>query len=934
MDSRTRAPRPVGNVAGMDLPTGVVTFVFSDIEGSTRLWEDDPTGMAGSLARHDEIVRTVIDAAGGTIFKHTGDGFGAAFESVTAGVEAASQVAASLASEPWQGPALRSRIGVHSGEAEPRDNDYFGATVTRTARLMDAGNGGQILISEASRQLLGGRVPDGMSLADEGEHRLKDLGEPIHIYRLVVSNDGDERKLRTLERAPHNLPIQLSTFVGREANIKEVADLVRQSRLVTLTGIGGVGKTRLSLQVAAEVLADFTDGAWFVELAPLSEPGLLADTVGNAMRVPPDSALSAEETLMRYLTPRRALLVIDNCEHLIDDVAAFVDALLRRCSDVHVLATSREGLSVTGESLWRVPSLRVDDDAAAVELFAERARLVQPGFTVTDDNRATVADLCVRLDGIPLAIELATARLKMLSLEQIAEHLGDRFRLLTGGSRVAVERQRTLRAMMDWSHDLLSPTEQTLLRRLSVFSDGFDYEAAERVCSGGEIDSFDILDVLGHLVEASMVSFESDPRPRYRLLETVRQYALDKLFESGESDQIRLAHAEHFRSVSQAINDALTHNDYTVTDLATEELGNLRAAMTWTIESGHGELALEIACNLRGYFWGRVMYRESIRWITTALAIVDDDASPLVATGAAYALIDATNIEDGATIASLRGRVEALLASDLPDSERGELANALAAATMAESAARADELFKQAHDLLRAAGNPRWGAPVQNRLLTAWFMNSREHETEVLRLADEAAAEGVNVHAAVVRTAFLVLAGEYETVIRTVAAHTPEDEWARGMMLLFRAHSERALGRFSEAATSVSEAMKVFGSDVLGAQHWETAILHLETGDIDTAIATYSNLDHDGRLLGAYTRLETVHFWSIVAERRGDFESAAILAGFADALAEAASLARLDADTRIIDASRRVASESLGSDRYTDHYQRGREMDWEELPLV
>jgi predicted ATPase/class 3 adenylate cyclase len=917
----------------MNLPTGVVTFVFSDIEGSTRLWEEDPTGMAQSLARHDEIVRSVIDAAGGTVFKHTGDGFGAAFESVTAGVEAAAQIAASFASEPWQGPRLRSRIGVHSGEAEPRDGDYFGATVTRTARLMDAGNGGQILISEASRQLLGGRVPDGMSLTDEGEHRLKDLGEPLRIYRLLSSGGDDQRQLRTLERAPHNLPIQLSTFIGRETHIKEVADLVRQSRLVTLTGIGGVGKTRLSLQVAAEVLADFADGAWFVELAPLAEPGLLADTVANSMRVPPDSSLSAEETLMRFLAPRRALLVIDNCEHLIDDVASFVDTLLRRCPDVHVLATSREGLAVTGESLWRVPSLRVDDDAAAVELFAERARLVQPGFTVNEHNRANVADLCVRLDGIPLAIELATARLKMLSVEQIAEHLGDRFRLLTGGSRVAVERQRTLRAMMDWSHDLLSPREQVLLRRLSVFSDGFDYEAAERVCSGEGIDAFDILDVLGHLVEASMVAFESDPRPRYRLLETVRQYALDKLFESGESDETRLAHAEHFRSVSRLINDALERNDYTVSDLAAEELGNLRAAMTWTIESGLGELALQIACNLRMYFWGRVMYRESIRWITTALAMVDDNTSPLVATGAAFAMIDATNIEDSATIESLRGRVEALLDSDIPDSERGELANALAAVTMAESVSRADQLFKQAHDLLRAAGNPRWGAPVQNRLLSAWFMNSREHEAEVLRLTEEATAEGINVHATVVRTAFLVLAGEYETVVRTVSSHSPDDDWEKGMMLLFRAHSERALGRFPEAANSVAAAMAVFGSDVLGAQHWETAMIHLHTGDIDSAVATYEMIDKDGRHMSAYTRLETVLVWSLVAERRGDFERAAILAGFADALAEAASLARLDADVRVIEESRRVVRTSLGHALFEDHYRRGSKMEWENLPL-
>lgn len=942
MESDT-PPRPYSQGAGcanrysshVSLPAGVVTFVFSDIEGSTRLWESDPDGMAVSLAGHDEIVRDIVGSHRGTVFKHTGDGFGAVFDSVTAGLAAAAEVAAKLAEERWKGPALSCRIGVHSGEAEPRDGDYFGPTVTRTARLMDAGNGGQIVVSEATRRLVGDHAPPGMIFVDAGEHRLKDLGEPIAISRLMGTGAQDERDLRTLERAPHNLPVQLSSFVGREDQIKEIADTVSDSRLTTLTGIGGVGKTRLALQVAAEVLGEFDDGAWFVELAPLAEPGLLADTVANALAIPQDSTATAEQRVLRFLAQRRALIIFDNCEHLINDVAAFVDTLLRGCPDVHVLATSREGLGVTGEALWRVPSLRVDGDAAAVELFAERARLVLPTFTVNDDNLEAVANICARLDGIPLAIELATARLKMLSVEQIAEHLGDRFRLLTGGSRVAVERQRTLRAMMDWSHDLLSHEEQVLLRRLSVFSDGFSYQAAEQVCSGGEVERLDVLDIVGHLVEASMVVFESDPRPRYRLLETVRQYALDKLYESGESEQIRLAHAEHFQSVSQLISDALERNDYTQADVATEELGNLRAAMTWAIESGRGELALQIACNLRMYFWGRVMYRESIRWITTSLAMVEDDASPLVAIGAAYALIDATNIEDSATIDGLRRRVEAMLDSDLPDSERGELANALGAAVITESAAQADELFKKAHETLRAAGNPRWGAPVQNRLLTAWFMNSREHEAEVLRLADEATAEGVNVHASVVRAAFLVIATEYEKAIEFVGAQSPDDDWEEGMLLLFRAHSERALGRFSDAATSVAGARKIFGSDVLGAQHWETAMLHLQEGDIDAAIKAFEMpFTENGRRMSAYTRLEAALFWSIVAERRGDGESAAILAGFADALAESASMARPAADTQIIEASRRAAEATLGSARYADHYRRGCEMEWEDLPLM
>lgn len=919
----------------MSLPAGVVTFVFSDIEGSTRLWETDAEGMGRSLARHDEVARTVIERNHGIVFKHTGDGFGAAFDSVSAGLAAAAQVAAAMAEEPWEGPALSSRIGVHSGEAEPRDGDYFGPTVTRTARLMDAGNGGQIVVSEATRRLVGDQPPPGMTFVAVGEHRLKDLGEPVTISRLVGVGADDDRELRTLERAPHNLPIQLSRFIGREGEIKKLADLVRESRLTTLTGIGGVGKTRLSLQVAAEVLDGFSDGVWFVELAPLAEPGLLPDTVANALSVPQDSTTTAERRVHKFLAKRQALLIIDNCEHLIDDVARFVDTVLRVCPDVHVLATSREGLGVTGERLWRVPSLRVDEDAAAVELFAERARLVQPSFTIVDDNLTAVAEICVRLDGIPLAIELATARLKMLSVEQIAQLLGDRFRLLTGGSRTAVERQRTLRAMMDWSYDLLSDPEQALLRRLSVFSGGFTYEAAEDVCAGEAMPSFEVLDLLGRLVEASLVAFESEPRPRYRLLETVRQYALDKLFAAGETEEARLRHAEFFRGASRAIAASLDRGDFGQVDPATDDLDNFRSALTWATESQHGEIAIEIACNLRPYFWSKVMYRESLRWITAALDLVDDDESDFVPKGVAFALLDATNLEDAATVERIAPRAERLFASQISESHRGELANALAALQMSENARQADELFREAHELLRAAGNPRWGAAVQNRFLTAWFMNSTEHESEVIRLIEEAVAEGVTAHVTVMRTAFMVLSEDYQQAIDSSHAHTPADEWEKGMLLTFRAHCERALGRFDEAAGTLQRAAKVFGSDILSGVPWESAMLHLQDGDFDGAIEAFElPYTETGELFQAYTRLSAIDFWMILASRRGDYESSALLAGQADALAESASVGRLAADAEIVNAARRATESALGTETFQELLGRGAAMTWEDLPLV
>ena len=923
----------------MDLPSDVVTFVFSDIEGSTRLWESDADGMRRSLARHDEIGRRVIEDAGGHVFKHTGDGFGAAFASVSSGVQAAVDVARALDGEQWTGPRLSCRFGVHVGEARPREGDYFGPTVTRTVRLMDAGNGGQIIVSADARRLVGESGPSDMEFVDEGEHRLKDLGQPIGLYRLVGEGAADDRALRTLDAAPHNLPVQLSSFIGREYQIKEVSDLVRVSRLVTLTGVGGVGKTRLALQAGAEVLSDFPDGVFLLELASLAEPGLLADSAAAALNVPPRESIPVLERVVTYLAQRRALLLMDNCEHLIEDVALFANTLLAACPDVHILATSREGLALTGEVLWQVPSLRIDDDGAAVELFAERARLVSADIVINDSNREVIEAICERLDGIPLAIELATARLKMLTVEQIAQHLDDRFRLLTGGSRAAVERHRTLRAMMDWSYDLLSEQEQARLRRLAVFYGGFTLEAAQVVCSGETLPRFEVLDLLGHLVEASVVTFESGSRPRYRLLETVRQYSLDRLVEAGEADDARLRHATHFRDSSEdiAIGIQLLDTELLASEAAQDDLDNFRAAMSWSLEAGEGRLALEMATNLRHFFSDRVMWRESVRWLSSGLeAVDDDDVSLLVARAASFALIDANNTGDNAMSQRLATRVSRLIESRPDEHAHGYLLMALASTAMHDDIRRYDELNREASILLRPTGDPRWGQAVVNRVFAALFMNSTHAEAEIIELVDQAVAEGsgLALPADLVRIVFKSIAGEYESVIEAVESVDSVSNFDKGLKAGVHLDALRATGRLEEAMSVLRRAKADLGSFFYMIMGWEAGMLYLLRNDTESATDAFSGM-FQGILEGTpFRRVIEARCWSLIAERQSQHESAARLAGFTDHLAEIVASYPSAFDSTVIEQSRDVVRAALGTDRYDELFAQGAATPWEELPLV
>ncbi len=551
-----------------NLPAGAVTFLFTDIQGSTRLWEQYPDAMRAALARHDALLRGSIEANDGRVFKTFGDAFHAAFASAEAALAAALAAQTALHAEAWplpEGASLRVRLALHMGEAERRDGDYFGAPLSRAARLLSAAHGGQTLLSESLAGLLAGRMPPGASLRSLGRHRLKDLTQPQEIFQLAhpALPDGFP-PLHSLESFTHNLPAQLSSFIGREQEIGAARRILGETRLLTLAGTGGAGKTRLALQVAAEVIEDFPDGVWLVDLAPLSDPGLLPQTVAGVLGLGEEGGdRTLTETLTDALRLKSLLLLWDNCEHLVDACARLAESLLRACPGLRLLATSREALAIGGEAVLPVPSLSLPPAQAAtpealagcesVRLFVDRATSALPAFRLSDGNAPAVAQVCARLDGIPLALELAAARVRVLTPEQIAGRLDDRFRLLSGGSRTALPRQQTLRALIDWSHDLLAPDEKALLRRLSVFGGGWPLEAAEAVCAGGDVEDWEILDLLARLVAKSLVVAEppADGQVRYRLLDSLHSYAADRLAETGGGEALAARHAAWFLALAE-----------------------------------------------------------------------------------------------------------------------------------------------------------------------------------------------------------------------------------------------------------------------------------------------------------------------------------------------------------------------------------------------
>ena len=603
----------------MALPSGTVTFLFTDIEGSTRLWDERPEAMRPALARHDEVLRLAIEGHGGYVFQTAGDGMAAAFQRSADAVTAALDAQRALLAEPWpEGADLRVRMGLHTGEAEERDGTYFGGPLNRAARIMAAGHGGQVLLSATTAALVGGTE----RLADLGEHTFAGLSGPERVYQV---GEGSFPPLRSLGGVPSNLPTERTAFVGRRQELAAVAGLVRSTRLVTLTGVGGVGKTRLAIHVAAGLGAEFPDGLWLAELAPLIDAALVPSSVASAIGASVAGGLEATDAVCRFLSQRRALLVLDNCEHVVDAAARLVDRLLATAPGVRILATSREPLDVVGESTWRVPSLSVEGDGGtgdAVELFTERAARVHSGLNLTDPvtREATVA-VCRRLDGIPLAIELAAARARTLSVDEIAARLDERFRLLTRGGRTAVARQQTLRGAIDWSYELLAPPERSVFDSLGVFAGDFDLAAVVAVA---DLDEFQALDLVEQLVAKS--TLEADPsRNRYRLLETLRQYAWDRLVATGRLTAVRDAHAMHFSALAseQARRMAEPGHQVAGRDRLEADYDNLRAALAWLIERHRADEAARLVRRL-GILFAMRHPREGFVWFERVVSIAGD----------------------------------------------------------------------------------------------------------------------------------------------------------------------------------------------------------------------------------------------------------------------------------------------------------------------
>jgi len=843
------------------LPVGMVTFAFTDIEGSTHLLQRLGVGYAPVLESYCAILRDAFAAQGGTEFGAEGDGLFFVFDRPEGAIRGALAGQRGIASHSWpDGVELHVRIGIHSGEVNRTSlGTYVGLALHQAARICAAAHGGQVVVSETTRSMTGAAAGEGIGFSDLGHHRLKDLPDPLHLFQLAHPElRTDFPRLRS-DAAPGNLPRQITTFVGREREVAAARQaLADGSPLVTLTGPGGAGKTRLALEVAAEIVDTFPHGAWIVELAALIEPDAVAQAISSTIAVRDEPGRTVEQSILAALHDQRLLLVLDNCEHLVEAIADLTAAILRSCPGVQILATSQESLGVLGEVVLAVPPLGRPD---AFELFADRAARRRLGFRVDDASREAVEQICDRLDGIPLAIELAAARAAVLSPQQIAARLDDQFRLLTGGARTGLARQRTLRATVDWSHQLLGELERIVFRRLAVFAGGWTLDAAEDVSAGGEIDRAEVLDLLGRLVSRSLVVVdEQDMAARYRFLEPIRQYAQEKLATAGEAGELRTRHRHWFHDLVVAAEPELIGPEQGRWLARIEvEYDNVRAAMEWAVShpSG-GTVLIEMAEALSLYWLVRGHWTEGRSWLHRALAATPGDRSALRARALAAAGDLATEqadydhalplLQEALALAGDLGQPEttAKVLNHLGNLARGRSEYDTARAYLAQALAirraegsdrdvavslrnlgllaalqrdfdTARSLFQEALPLARSAGDVRVVATLTSNLATVAFTDGDREQAR--RLAEEgltisrslgdrrAIAEHLTVLVAVAEAdgdsaAAASLAEEARSLWRALGGRDTMARFATAMGEL--AH---AAGRLEDALRDLSEAL-------------------------------------------------------------------------------------------------------------------------------
>ena len=621
-----------------DLPTGTVTFVFTDIEGSTRLLQELGDGYVAVRDTYAAIMRRAIASGDGVEVGTEGDSFFAVFSSPVGALRAAVEAQHDLAGQRWaHGDPVRVRMGIHTGEGRLGGDDYVGLDVHRAARIAGAANGGQVILSEATRALVEDGLPPGVSLRTLGEHRLRDIDRPEELHDLVIEGLAqDFPPPRTLSARPNNLPAQLTSFVGRERELREVKDLLSTNRLLTLTGAGGTGKTRLALQVASEILADFRDGAFFVDLSSVHDPALVASAIAGELGVVEVPGRQIIDSVKEHLRHRELLLVVDNFEQVVES-GPVIEEVLTAAPEVRVIVTSRVVLSLRGEQEYEVPPLqppkweKVPDVPAlarveAVRLFVDRAAAASPRFRLDEGNATAVAELTARLDGLPLAIELAATRTKVLTPAEILARLDRRLSILTSGPRSLPERQRTLRGAIAWSHDLLAPEERSLFAHLSVFVGGWTLEAAEAVCRPKPLE-LDLLDGLGSLVDQSLVRRLDGGASRFSMLETIREFGLEQLDAAGEGDEIQRRHAAYFLGLALEAEPHLTADDQaTWLDRCDVEHPNIRHALTRAVEAGEAERAQEAAGALWRFWQQRGHLDEGHRWFEQVLALPEGQA--------------------------------------------------------------------------------------------------------------------------------------------------------------------------------------------------------------------------------------------------------------------------------------------------------------------